>query len=81
MILDNQTSSIKLAPGFLVALFFLVFLVGSAWAKGEPQLLYEAEGKSSVKNNNYNQGRARAVDYAFKNALTVALQDLLGGSA
>ncbi|MDH5457786.1 MAG: hypothetical protein OEY26_03625 [Nitrospinota bacterium] len=80
----NQTPSAKLASGFLVAistLFLLVFLAGSAWAKGAPQLLYEAEGKSSVQNNDYNQGRARAVDYAFKNALTVALQDLLGGSA
>jgi hypothetical protein len=81
---NNQTPSAKFGPGFLVAisvLLFLVFFAGSAWAKGEPQLLYEAEGKSSVKNNDYNRGRARAVDYAFKNALTVALQDLLGGSA
>jgi hypothetical protein len=81
---NSQSYSIKFLPGFFVAistLFFLVFLAGNAWAKGEPQLLYEAEGKSSVKNNDYNQGRARAVDYAFKNALTVALQDLLGGSA
>jgi hypothetical protein len=56
------------------------YLAGSVWARGEPQLIYEVEGKSSVKNNNYAQGRAIAVDYAFKNALTVALQDLLGNS-
>jgi hypothetical protein len=74
----------KIAPGFIMVAFALVLLglfAGSVWAKGEPQLVYEAEGKSSVKNNDYSQGRARAVDYAFKNALTVALQDLLGGSA
>ena len=81
---SNQIPSTKIAPGFLVAmsaLFLFGFLAGSVWAKGEPQLIYEVEGKSSVKNNDYSQGRARAVDYAFKNALTVALQDLLGGSA
>ena len=81
---NNQTSYTKIAPGFLAAisvLFFLGFLSGSAWARGESQLIYEAEGKSSVKNNDYTRGRARAVDYAFKNALGVALQDLLGGSA
>ena len=80
----SQISSTKIAPGFLAAmsvLFLFGFLAGSVWAKGEPQLVYEAEGKSSVKNNDYSQGRARAMDYAFKSALTVALQDLLGGSA
>jgi hypothetical protein len=80
----NYISSVKIATGFLVAvsaIFLFGFFAGSAWAKGEPQLIYEAEGKSSVKNNNYSQGRNRAVDYAFKNALAVALQDLLGGSA
>ncbi len=56
------------------------YLAGSVWARGEPQLIYEVEGKSSVKNNDYAQGRALAVDYAFKNALTVALEDLLGNS-
>jgi hypothetical protein len=81
---SNQIPSIKIVPGFLVAmsaLFLFGFFAGSVWAKGESQLIYEVEGKSSVKNNDYSQGRARAVDYAFKNALTVALQDLLGGSA
>ena len=80
----NQIPFIKIVPGFLVAisvLFLFGFFAGSVWAKGEPQLIYEVEGKSSVKNSNYTQGRARAVDYAFKNALAVALQDLLGGSA
>lgn len=81
---SSQIPSTKIFPCFLVAmsvLFLLGFLAGSVWAKGEPQLIYEAEGKSSVKNSDYSQGRARAVDHAFKNALTVALQDLLGGSA
>jgi len=80
----NQNLCTKIAPSFLVAmsaLLFLGLLAGSVWAKGEPQLIYEVEGKSSVKNNDYSQGRAIAVDYAFKNALTMALQDLLGGSA
>jgi len=80
----NQNSYRKIAPGFLVAvsaLFLFGLLAGSVWAAGESQLIYEAEGKSSVKNNDYTRGRARAVNYAFKNALTVALQDLLGGSA
>ena len=80
----NQYSCAKFAPGFLVAISVLIlfgFLAGSVWAKGEPQLIYEVEGKSFVKNSNYVQGRALAVDYAFKNALTEALQDLLGGSA
>jgi len=80
----NQNSYGKIAPGFLVAvsaLFLFGFLAGGVWAKGEPQLIYEAEGKASVRNNDYSRGRAIAVDYAFKNALSVALQDLLGGSA
>jgi hypothetical protein len=80
----NSNYCTKIVPGFLVAmsaLFLFGFLAGSVWAKGESQLIYEVEGKSSVKNNNYSQGRARAVDYAFKNALTLALQDTLGGSA
>ena len=80
----NPIHSMKVGPCFfaaLSALLILGFLAGSVWAKGEPQLLYEAEGKSSVKDNNYSRGRALAVDYAFKNALAVALQDLLGGSA
>ena len=63
------------------ALFLFVFSAGSVWAKGEPQLVYEVEGKSSVVNNDYVRGRALAVDYAFRNALSVALQDVLGGSA
>ena len=81
---NSQTSSSKIVPCFLVAvsaLFLFGFLAGSVWAKGEQPLVYEAEGKSFVKNGNYSQGRARAVDFAFKSALTVALQDLLGGSA
>jgi len=65
----------------LVALFIFGCFTENVWARGEPQLIYEAEGKSSVKNNDYARGRALAVDYAFKNALTVALRDLLGGSA
>jgi Uncharacterized protein conserved in bacteria (DUF2066) len=80
----NRLPNKKIALGFwkiVSALFLFGFLAGSAWAKGEPQLLYEAEGKSFVKNNNYSRGRALAVDYAFKNALSLALQDLLGGSA
>ncbi len=80
----NQNSYRKIAPGFFAAmsaLFLFGLLAGSVWAAGESQLIYEAEGKSSVKNNDYTRGRARAVNYAFKNALTVALQDLLGGSA
>jgi uncharacterized protein DUF2066 len=80
----NQLPKIKIAPvfwGVVSALFLFGLLAGGAWAKGEPQLLYEAEGKSFVKNNNYSRGRALAVDYAFKNALSMALQDLLGGSA
>ena len=80
----SQNPCTKIAPGFLVAmsaLFFFGFLAGNAWARGESQLIYEAEGKSSVRDNDYARGRAIAVDYAFKNALTVALQDLLGGSA
>ncbi len=56
------------------------FLAGSVWANGELQLSYEVEGKSSVKNSDYSQGQAIAVDYAFRSALTMALQDLLGGS-
>jgi hypothetical protein len=80
----NQNSCSKITRGFFVAMCVLSlfeFLAGSAWARGEPQLIYEAEGKSSVKNNDYARGRAIAMDYAFKNALTVALRDLLGGSA
>ncbi len=80
----NQNTYAKIAPGLLVAvsvLFLFGCLAGPVWARGEPQLIYEAEGKASVKNNNYSRGRALAMDYAFKNALTVALQDLLGGSA
>lgn len=65
----------------MFALFLFVLCAENAWARGEQHLVYEAEGKSSVRNNNYAQGRTLAVDYAFKNALTVALQDLLGGSA
>ena len=79
----NQDSCTKFVLGFLGAMSVLIlfgFLAGSVWAKGEPQLIYEVEGKSFVKNNNYARGRALAVDYAFKNALTEALQDLLGGS-
>ena len=80
----NHNSFAKYVLGFLVpmsALILLGFFAGNAWATVEPQLIYEAEGKSSVKNNNYVRGRALAVSYAFKNALTEALQDLLGGSA
>lgn len=80
----SHIPSTKNVPYFLVVmsvLFLSGFLAGSVWAAGESQLIYESEGKSSVKNDNYTQGRARAVDYAFKSALTVALQDLLGGSA
>ncbi len=80
----NEISYKKLAPGFRAVVSLLVlfgFLAGDAWAKGEPQLIYEVEGKASVKNGNYSRGRALAVGYAFKNALTEALQDLLGGSA
>jgi Uncharacterized protein conserved in bacteria (DUF2066) len=80
----NQLPNKKIALGFwmvMSTLFLFGFLAGSAWAKGEPQLLYEVEGKSFVKNNNYSRGRALAVSYAFKNALSMALQDLLGGSA
>lgn len=80
----SQTSSLEIAPGFLVvvsALFLFGLLASSVSAKGEPQLIYEAEGKSSVKDNDYSQGRTRATGYAFKTALTMALQDLLGGSA
>lgn len=80
----HQNLCKKIVPGFVVAasvLFLFGFLAGGAWARGEPQLIYEVEGKSFVKNNNYAQGRAIAVDYAFKNGLTAALQDLLGNSA
>ncbi len=79
----NQNLCAKIAPSFLVAmstLFLFGFLAGSVWANGELQLSYEVEGKSSVKNSDYSKGRAIAVDYAFKSALTMALQDLLGGS-
>lgn len=81
---SHQGSCKKSPPRILVVISTLLligFIAGDAWARGEPQLIYEVEGKSSVKNNNYSQGRAIAVNYAFKNALTVALQDLLGGSA
>ena len=80
----NQSFYSKFTRDVLVLTFALTVLglfAGSAWAKGEPQLVYEAEAKSSVKDNNYVRGRAIAVEYAFKSALTEALQDLLGGSA
>ena len=80
----DPSLSIKNVPRFIMAmsaLFLFVFSAGSVWAKGEPQLVYEVEGKSSVVNNNYVRGRVLAVDYAFRNALSVALQDVLGGSA
>ncbi len=80
----NPSPAVKNPERFIVVmsvLFLFVVFIGSAWAKGEPQLVYEVEGKSSVVNNDYVRGRALAVDYAFKNALSVALQDLLGGAA
>ena len=80
----NQSFYSKFARNVLVLTFVLTvsgLFAGSAWAKGEPQLVYEAEAKSSVKDNNFVRGRAIAVEYAFKSALTEALQDLLGGSA
>jgi len=54
------------------------FSASFTWARGAPQLVFEAEGKSSVKNENYVKSRALAVDYAFQNAFTLALQDILG---
>lgn len=63
----------------LVAAWALCCVSASfTWAKGAPQLVFEAEGKSSVKNENYVKSRALAVDYAFQNALSLALKDILG---
>ena len=79
-----RTSHAQWAAGFLAVISLQVLFglyAGFVWAKGESQLIYEVEGKASVRNNNYTHGRALAVGYAFKNALTEALQDLLGGSA
>ena len=47
----------------------------------ESRLTFEAEGKAHVKSDNYVRGRALATDYAFKNALALALVDVLGESA
>ena len=80
----NSTPSTKSTPCYLAVMLSLLFvgtLASNVWAKGEHQLVYEVEGKSSVKNNDYVRGRALAVDYAIRNALSVALRDLLGGSA
>ena len=80
----NQTQYSKWIKSFLSVLLILIsfwFCAGNVLAKGEPQLLYEVEGKASVKDNNYARGRELAVHYAFKKALTEALADLLGGSA
>ncbi len=54
------------------------FSASFTWARGAPQLVFEAEGKSSVKNENYVKSRALAEDYAFQNAFVLALQDILG---
>ena len=77
----NRTSDFRIQPWqvVLIAVWaFFCFSANSAWAKSEPRLVFEAEGKSSVKNENYVRGRALAVDYAFKNAIALALKDVLG---
>ena len=82
--ISNPHTCAKVALGFWAMMFIGIlfgFFAGSVWAKSAPQLIYEVEAKSSVRDNNYSRGRALAVGYAFKNALTEALQDLLGGSA
>ncbi len=77
----SQNFYSKMTPGLLAAVmaFCLFCVMGNpAWAASESQLVFEAEGKSSVKNENYVRGRALAVDYAFQNAMEMALQETLG---
>jgi hypothetical protein len=65
----------------MVFLFLFCSTGGSLWAKGEPQLVFETEGKSNVTDGNFANGRIRAVNYAFKDALALALQEVLGESS
>lgn len=77
----NRKSDFRIPLGkvVLVAAWALCcFSASFTWARGAPQLVFEAEGKSSVKNENYVKSRALAVDYAFQNAFVLALQDVLG---
>ena len=47
----------------------------------ELDLVYEVVGQAKVKNENYVRARKRAVQYAFKNSMEIALQDMVGRSA
>ncbi|NIP99448.1 MAG: DUF2066 domain-containing protein, partial [Nitrospinaceae bacterium] len=80
---SNNIHDARARWGTLAALAVVIALIfpgNHARAKAEPQLIFEAEGQSHVKNNNFMRGRALAVDYAFKNALEMALKDILGRS-
>ena len=46
----------------------------------ELDLVYEVVGESKVRNENYVKARRRAVDYAFKNSMEFALQDMVSRS-
>ena len=77
----SQKPYSKIAPGSLAAVMALIlfcFMANPAFAASASQLLFEAEGKASVKNENYVRGRSLAVAYAFQNALEMALKEILG---
>lgn len=77
----HQKLHTRIAPGSLAAMIALIlfcFMANPPFAASDSQLLFEAEGKASVKNENYVRGRSLAVEYAFQNALEMALKEILG---
>ena len=65
----------------LTLVMVLAGTVDTASAARDSHLVFEAEGKSNVKDENYVRGRDLATAYAFKKALIMALVDVLGESA
>lgn len=79
--MPSRSPKFKIKPwGFaLLAVLCLWCLSGNRiQAATEPRLVFETEGQSTVKKENYVRGRALAVEYAFQNALEMALREVLG---
>ncbi len=79
--MPSRSPKFKIKPwGFalLAVLCLWCFSGNKVRAATEPRLVFEVEGQSTVKKENYVRGRALAVEYAFQNALEMALREVLG---